>query len=206
MALLADCEVFDCEQNSPEWYAARCGVVTASTFKEVMAKGRNGGESEGRAKLIYSTAAEILTGIPTPSWGGNAHTERGHAMEQEVRDLYEATSPEPVKRIGFIRRGRIGCSPDSGVGENGGLEIKTKLPHLQLAALDKGVLPSEHVAQSQGILLVTGWQFIDFRSYWPGLPQLKVRVYRDTDYLSRLLHELSLFHTEVDRVVAKYRS
>ena len=206
MALLADCEVFDCEQNSPEWYQARCGIVTASTFATVMAKGRGGGESEGRAKLVYSTAAEILTGKPTPAWEGNGHTKRGHEMEQEVRDLYEATSQEPVTRIGFIRRGRNGCSPDAAVGYVGGFEAKTKLPHLQLAALDKGTLPSEHVAQVQGILFVTGWQRIDFRSYWPGLPQLKLRVFRDIDYLMKLSHELQQFHADVDRVVAKYRS
>lgn len=200
--LLDGCEVFNCEQGTPEWHQARCGIVTASTFSDVLA----GGKGITRTKLLYSVAAERITGQATPSWSGNAHSERGHALEPEIRALYEATSPEDVTQVGFIRRGRIGCSPDACVGEDGGLEIKTKLPHLQIEALEKGTLPSDHVAQVQGILLVTGWKFCDFRSYWPGLPQLKVRVYRDLDYLSRLSTELARFHNDVDAIVAKYGS
>lgn len=198
--LLEGCEVFNCAQGTPEWHAARCGIVTASTFSDVLA----GGKGITRTTLVHSVAAEIITGQPTPGWGSNAHTERGHALEPEIRSLYEATSPDDVEQVGFIRRGRIGCSPDACVGDVGGLEIKTKLPHLQIEALERGTLPPEHVAQVQGILLVTGWQWCDFRSYWPGLPQLKVRVYRDLDYLGRLSSELQRFHNDVDAIVEKY--
>ena len=79
-------QVFDCEQGTPEWLAARAGVVTASVFDVVQMKGRGGGVSETRRKLLYQLAAEIITGQPCPQWGGNAHTDleltRGRAFNE----------------------------------------------------------------------------------------------------------------------------
>lgn len=194
-------EVFDCEQGSPEWFSARCGIVTASTFADVLAKG----EGKTRRKLLYTLAAEILSSQPVTAWEGNRHTERGSQMEAEVRALYIAGCSEEVTQVGFIRSGRIGASPDSLVGEDGLLEIKTRLPHLQIEALERGTLPPENKAQVMGQLLVTGRQWCDYRSYWPGLPQLKLRVTRDDDYMSNLKLELSRFVDELDSVVNKYQ-
>jgi predicted phage-related endonuclease len=201
---MLDLEIFtdeECPQNSEAWYAIRRGIVTASTFSDVLA----GGKGITRNKLMRTIASDILGGAPAPAWEGNQHTKRGHEMEGQVRDLYEATSELPVTRVGFCRRGRIGASPDSLVGDEGLLEIKTAAPHIQLERLDAGVLPSEYAPQVQGQLLVTGRQWCDFRSYWPGLPQLKLRVYRDLEYLSRLNSALQQFVREVDAIVEKYR-
>lgn len=199
-------KIIDCEQNSPEWYAARAGVVTASEFSTVLMKGRGGAPSETRKKLMACKAAEILSGKPIQMWAGNAHTERGHEMEQEIRDLYEATSEHEVKQVGFMRRGRIGCSPDAAVGDDGLFEAKSCLPHIQIDRLLAGVLPSEHQAQVDGQLLVSGRQWVDYRSYSPGLPELRVRVYRDSERLSRLNHELQQFIRELDALVAQIKA
>lgn len=199
-------QIIDCEQNSDEWYAARSGIVTASEFSSVLAKGRNGAPSETRKKLLAVKAAEIITGGPVSTWQGNEHTERGHQMEQEIRDLYEATSEYPVTQIGFMRRGRMGCSPDAAVGELGLFEAKSCMAHIQIARLEAGTLPSEHVAQCQGQLLVSGRQWVDYRSYSPGLPQLKVRVYRDLEFMSTLNTAIRQFNAELDSLVAKIRA
>jgi hypothetical protein len=204
--LLEGCEVFNCEQGSEQWFAVRCGVVTASTFSDVMAKGRAGAPSETRRKLLYATAAEIVTGKPAESFQGNRYTDRGKEWESEVRSLYSASTDDDVTECGFIRRGRIGYSPDSCVGENGGLEIKTHAPHILIPMLERGVCPPEHRAQIQGGLLVTGWQWIDLRCYCRGLPQLEVRVHRDLEYLGELSSALNQFHHEVDAIVARLRS
>ncbi len=203
--MLDDLQIIECEQGSDEWFQARAGVVTASEFSTVLAKGRGGAPSETRKKLLATKAAEIITGQPVPGWKGNEHTERGKAMEGDVRNLYEATSDLPVTQVGFLRRGRIGASPDSLVGDDGLLEIKTALPHIQIERLEANRLPPEHVAQVQGQLLVSGRHWCDFRSYWPGLPELRVRVYRDLAYLSSLNTELQLFIHELDQLVAKIR-
>jgi len=202
-------EVFnseDCPQGSPEWFAARAGIVTASCFSDVLASGRGGGESKTRTKLLRTLATEVITGKPVPGWGGNEHTERGHALEDEARSLYASGCSEEVTQVGFVRRGRIGASPDSLIGEHGLLEIKTKLPHLQIELLEAGTLPSEHVAQVQGQMLVTGRLWCDFISYWPGLPLFEIRVQRDNAYLSSLNNSLTQFIREMDALIARYGS
>src|SRR3546814_3588382 len=94
--------------------------------------------------------AERLSGRVVQTGAGNAHTERGHEQEPEARELYAfLRDAEPVQ-VGFIRRGPVGCSPDSLVGDDGLLEIKTKLGHLQIEVLESGAMPSDHYAQVQG--------------------------------------------------------
>ena len=33
-------QIIDCEQGTPEWFAARLGIPTASRFSDVLAKGQ----------------------------------------------------------------------------------------------------------------------------------------------------------------------
>lgn len=197
--------IFDCDQNSDAWFAARMGIPTASEFATVLAKGRGGGESLTRRKYLFTLAAQVITGDYVPTWAGNEHTERGHAMEDEARQLYAFQSDADPARVGFMRRGRAGASPDSLVGESGLLEIKTKLPHLHLDVLDQDRLPPEHVAQVQGQLLVSGRDFCDFVSYWPKLPIFVKRVERDEEYIAKLTQALADFNGELDAIVSKYQ-
>lgn len=192
-------EIFDCEQNSPEWFEARRGIVTASRFSDVLAKG----QGITRRKYLLTLVGEAITGECAESFS-NAHTERGHAMEEEARDMYAFQNDvEPVK-VGFMRRGRAGASPDRLIGTDGLLEIKTKLPHLQLDVLDKGKLPSEHVAQVQGQLMVSGRDWCDFVSYWPRLPMFCIRVYRDDKYIAALNQAIADFVGELDDYINRY--
>lgn len=198
-------QVIECEQGTDEWFAARSGVVTASEFATVLAKGRGGGESVTRRKYMLTLAGEIITGQVADKWEGNRHTERGKAMEGEARDAYALIADVEPAQVGFLRRGRIGCSPDSLVGASGLLEIKTKLPHLQIEVLEYGEVPTEHMAQIQGQLWVSGRDWCDFVSYWPGLPIFIKRVWSDNDYIARLSVAVSEFVADVDSIVSKYK-
>lgn len=197
--------IFTCEQNSPEWFAARMGIPTASEFSTVMAKGKGGGDSVTRRKYMLTLAAQIITGEYVQTWAGNEHTERGHAMEDEARQFYAFQRDADPQRVGFMRNGRAGASPDSLVGESGLLEIKTKLPHLHLDVLEKDRLPPEHVAQVQGQLWISGRDFCDFVSYWPKLPLFVKRVERDEAYIATLAQAVSDFNGELDAIVSKYQ-
>jgi hypothetical protein len=61
-------QIIDCEQGSPEWFAARAGIPTASEFHTVMAVGKQGGKSVTRVAYLNKLAGEILTGEPMPSY------------------------------------------------------------------------------------------------------------------------------------------
>jgi hypothetical protein len=190
-------EYFNCEQNSPEWYELRRGLITASMFKTVMAQGKTKGtDSKSRREYMLKLMGERLTGDPMYMYQ-NDHMERGKEMEAEARDMYAFMTDLEPKPIGFIKNHGVGCSPDSMIGDDGMLEIKTKLAHLQLEVLLAGKLPTEHVAQVQGQLWVTCRRWCDFVSYCPRLPLFKIRVYRDETYIESIAKAVDLFEREM---------
>ncbi len=194
-------QVFNCEQGTPEWKAARLGIPTASEFHTVLAKGKG----ITRQTYMNKLAGEILTGEQMYSYS-NDHMERGKVMEDEARKLYVLVTDADVKQVGFLRRGDIGASPDSMIDEEGLLEIKTKLAHLQIECLKERQVPSEHMAQLQGQLFVSQRKWVDFVSYWPGLPIFIKRVPRDETYIARIKVEVEAFNKELATLVEQIRN
>lgn len=195
-------EVIDCEQGSDTWFTARLGIPTASRFADLMAKG----EGKMRGRYLHELAAETLRGSPEPDSYSNAHMERGKAQEDEARQLYAFMTDHEPHQVGFLRNGRAGASPDSLIGDAGGLEIKTALGHIQIERLKAGKLPPEHRAQVQGNLWISERQWWSFMSYSPGLPPLIVRVERDDAYIAELAKAVVAFNDELDMLVASLRS
>jgi hypothetical protein len=195
-------EVFDTiEQGTDAWLQKRLGIPTASKFATVMAKG----EGKIRSEYMRKLAGEILTGEPMDSYT-NAHMERGKAMEDEAREAYAFINEVEPIRVGFIRNGDRGASPDSLLGNDGGLEIKTALPHIQIDRLLAGKLPPEHRAQVQGNIWVAERDWWEFVSYWPRLPQLTVRVPRDDEYIRNMAGEVERFNDELASLVERIRN
>lgn len=193
-------EIFDCEQNSDVWLQARMGIPTASAFSHVLAKG----EGLTRATYLNKLAGEIITGKPMKGFS-NDDTERGHDLEPEARDLYCFQSGAELRRVGFIRNGRAGCSPDSLIGEDGGLEIKTTEPHLLIDLIRKDDFPPKHKAQVQGTLWLTGRAWWDIAIYWPGMPLFVKRATPDAAYIAKLAEAVAAFNIELDQVVKMVR-
>lgn len=194
-------EIISCEQGTPEWFAARAGIPTASMFATVMAKG----EGKTRTTYMHKLAGEIITGEPMESYS-NAHMERGKEMEAEARDTYAFVHSVKPEQVGFIRSGDKGCSPDSLIGDVGMCEVKTKLPHLQIEVLLRGGCPPEHKAQCQGNLWVAEREWIDFVSYWPKMPLHVARVTRDEEYITALSEAVSAFNAELADLVSRIRA
>lgn len=194
-------QIIKCEQGSPEWFQARLGIPTASEFATVMAKG----EGKTRRAYMLKLAGEILTGEPMENYT-NVHMERGKIMEDEARDAYCFLKNIEVNRVGFIRNGNAGCSPDSLIGQRGGLEIKTALPHIQIDRLMKNELPSEHRAQIQGSMWIAEREWWDFVSYGgPKLPPFIIQVFRDNGYIANLAGEVDRFNDELTALVDRIR-
>lgn len=197
-------EILDVEQGTPEWHAARCGVVTASEFRRAVAT-RLAREKSARQTYMRTLAGEILLGKPAES-PDIENFRRGHALEPEACELYRfATGYEPDV-VGFMRRGRIGASPDRLVGDDGGVEIKSALPHIQIGRLLDDVVPPEYEDQVRGCLLVSGRAWWDFMSYCPGLPPLIKRVDRNERAMAELRVDLDQFISELDDLVERLRS
>lgn len=197
-------QIVECDQGSEEWFRARMGIPTASEFHTVMAKGKGGEPSKTRRTYMLKLVGEILTGAPMDSFG-NVHTERGKDMEPDARNLYSFMRDVEPQLVGFIRNGQKGCSPDSLVGSDGMCEIKTKLPHLQVDCLLGDRIPPEHRAQCQGALWVAEREWIDFVSYWPGLPLFVTREHRDEEYIAKMSAAVDEFNDELAHMVERVR-
>lgn len=196
--------VIDCEQGSPEWFAARLGIPTASCFSDVLA----GGKGLTRRTYMLKLAGEIITGEQMASYS-SPHMERGKAMESEARAIYSFMSGLDTKQVGFVRNetGTVrGCSPDSLIGNDGMLEIKTALPHILGDIVLKGTFPSDHTAQCQGNLWTAEREWIDLFVYWPKMKPFKQRAYRDEPYIANLSNAVRLFNEELQETVDRLRS
>lgn len=197
-------EIVACEQGTPEWHQARVGIPTASEFQTLLMKGKKGGESLTRKTYMRKLAGEIITGEPMWSFN-NEHMERGKQWEAEARDLYAFLHDAEPQQVGFIRNGRKGASPDSLIGDRGGLEIKTRLAHLQIELLEDGEVPAEHIAQIQGCMWIADREWWDFVSFSPRLPLFVRRVERDDAFIGLLSQAVDQFNSELDELVERIR-
>lgn len=198
-------EVFTDEQGSEAWHRARLGLPTASEYHTLLAKGRDGGASKTRLKYLRRLAGEIITGELEETYR-NADMERGNAMEAEARAYYAFKTGAEIERVGFIKNGRTGCSPDALIGEDGLLEIKTCIPSVLIEHVCRGTYPPEHRPQGQGGLLVTGRKWVDICCYWPTMPKpFIVRETRDEEYIGEIVAAVDRFNEELDLLVAKVR-
>ena len=195
-------------QGSPEWLQERCGHATASEFSSVLAKG----QGKTRAAYLRRVVCERLTGKPmetyaTGSWAKNL--ERGKEQEPYARMAYESVTGSLVEEVGFLKHATImaGCSPDGLIGDDGGAEIKSVIPTVQLETIEAGGYPSEHKAQIQGSLWLTGRKWWDFCSYSHDMPEhLKAYIFRvtpDAAYIVALEAEVRVFLSEVDAMVKR---
>ncbi len=197
-------EIFDCPQNSPEWLEVRRGIPTASEFKTIIGVKKDAKDKATRAKYMRKLAGEIITKEPMSKYTNSA-MDRGHAMEAEARNFYAFLHDCDPQLVGFVRNGNTGSSPDSLINANGVLEIKTAEADILIDYLMADRFPPEHVAQCQGNLLVTEREWIDICIYWPKLPPLIKRAYRDKSYIAMLSDAIVEFNYELEMLVDRIK-
>lgn len=197
-------QIIECEQGTPEWYACRLGLVTSSMFKTVLASGKGGSESLTRATYMRKLAGEIITGEPMDNYV-SADMARGTIMEDEARSYYAFSTGAEMQRVGFIRNGSKGCSPDSLIDTQGMFETKSNAPHVLIELILKNDFPPAHKAQCQGGLWVAERDWIDICCYWPKMPALIKRAYRDESYIAELSREVDRFNEELAETVERVR-
>ena len=196
-------------QGSEAWLLARVGRCTASRFADVLAKIKTG-EASSRRNYRLQLVTERLTGRPVEGYK-NAAMEWGSEQEPNARDAYEARTGALVDVSEFIRHPEVewsGCSPDGLLGDDGVLEIKCPyVSTVHVETLLAGGYPSDHRAQIQGSLWVTGRRWCDFVSFDSRMPehlQLYVfRVERDEAYIAMLAEEVRRFLVEVESLTAQ---
>lgn len=203
--------VIECDQGSPEWHAARVGVITASEFitaRGIYKSGKEIGQPNAAAKAYaFKKAIERIGGKLLDDGFENWGMRRGHEMEPAARAEHEIQLGEVVHRCGFVKTdcGRFGGSLDGMIGTKGGSEYKAfASPEKLRGILIDGDL-SEVMDQIQGGMWVADLEWLDFCLYCPELASAgntlwHRRVARDDKYIGELVRDLHRF----DMLVCDY--
>ncbi len=193
------------QQRTPEWFAKRLGLVTASRIADVMAKVKTG-TAASRSGYMTQLVTERLTGAPTEGFQ-SAAMEWGIEQEPHARAAYEAREGVLVDEVDFVRHPILeaGASPDGLVGEDGLIEIKCPATSTMLEYIEDRSVPRKYILQIQWQLACTGRNWCDFVAYDPRLPEplrlLVIRVPRDEGVIAEIAGEVGRFLTELrDRV------
>jgi putative phage-type endonuclease len=196
------------EQRTEEWFAARCGKVTASRVADIIAKTKTG-YSASRENYLAQLVCERMTGKPAESYS-NAAMQWGTDQEPFARAAYEAAKDVLVEEVGFAIHPTIkdaGASPDGLVGEFGLVEIKCPNTATHIQTLLDQKVPEKYIVQMQWQMACTGRQWCDFASFDPrmeeGLQIFIKRVEYHPLYVAELEKEVINFLMDVEDKIRK---
>lgn len=183
------------EQQSPQWFTMKLGVISASKAKEILAKS----SSATKRTYICSLVAQVATGM-APEINARA-LDWGNQHEDAARAAYEFETGKEVVELPFIYGDasmRYGASPDGLVLRSDGNNIERgseiKCPYnsenfIKFACDD--TIKKEHEKQCQFSMFVTGAEFWDYGNYDPRMTtkQLHWYTYERDEKTMRLFEE-----------------
>lgn len=192
------------EQRSPEWFAARCGKVTASRLYDVMARTKSG-YAASRQNYMAELICQRLTGKPEEGFT-NAAMMRGTELEPVAREVYALNEFDAViSEVGLIDHPTIAgfaASPDGIVNDDGLIEIKCPNTWTHLQTLKTGVPKRQYLLQMHAQMMCTGRKWCDFVSFDDRLPPelayFKTRINFDEVLAEEIEQEVVKFLTELE--------
>lgn len=201
---------YDIIQGTDEWLRLKHGVLSASTFKNIITTKTLKLSAAAATKVFYD---DILSQRIDPTLQDNYMSYdmmRGHDDEPYAIQQYEKEYETQTKNCGFIINRSLGFdlgfSPDSLVGDDGFVEVKSKVPKLQIKTIldhicgrQKTLIPDEHMMQVQAGLFVTQRDWCDFISFCNGNQMMTVRV-EPIEEFQDAIHEAAI---EVERILAE---
>lgn len=203
--------VYNVDQRSDDWFAARAGKATASKIADIIAKTKSG-YSASRQNYLAQLVCERLTGTPSEGFT-NAAMQWGVDHEDEACSAYAFHYDAVLATVGFVDHPTIamsGASPDRLVGDRGLAEIKCPNSATHIDTLLTGKVPGKYLTQMMWQMACCDRDWCDFVSYDPRLPEemrlFVQRVERDAAHVAELEAEVSTFLTEVADTVESLRA
>lgn len=201
--------IVNCEQRSPEWYAARLGMPTASAMGKLITPAGKARKGATRDAYLLSLLAERLTRTPSHV-SESAAMARGRELEPFALRYYEEHTGRIVKPVGFATddTGRYGCSPDGVCFDDSiGIEIKCPMLPAFMAYAATGEIPDDYYVQMQASMMIFGFMAWDFVVYTDvrGLNPIIKRVEADIPFQAALMAVLEAACNEVDAMYMMMR-
>lgn len=197
----------DFEQGSEDWFAARCGLLTASEMKLIITPAKLQYASNDKERChLYELLAQRINKYVEPHYIGDEML-RGHADEVRAKIAY-SEKYEAVTECGFITNDfygfTLGYSPDALVGEYGLIECKSRRQKYQVETIIGNVVPVEHVIQVQTGLLVSERLWCDYISYCGGMPMFVLRVHPDDKVQEAIVNCAGEFEKRLEAKLKEY--
>lgn len=206
-------------QRSMAWRVLRLGDVTASRFKDIKkprsksdAYPLNNGDLIGETAFLYleELLAEIMFETPQDRLANVASIQHGNFWEDVHREHAQAELLQrfgkdlilPTGDLAYISHpteAHIGGSPDYGVGDDAGGEMKCPFdPKNHVGYLRRGVdwWLKKHVDQVQGLMWITGWKTYYVSSFYPSRKEYRLilwKIERDELHINRLASRVLAF-------------
>lgn len=202
-------KLIECVQGTPEWFAARAGVITASKFADAISTLKNGTATQASKDYAYKVAVERIYGETTDDTYQTFEMRRGSDLEPIARMAYERITGNLAEESGvaLTEDDRFGYSTDGLIGSDGLIEIKCPNSARKLVEMWETEDLSEYMHQIQGGMWITGHKWCDFVMYAPQLQKVDKqlfikRVLRDDDFIETMQISLMQFKAQVDHHVA----
>ena len=192
----------DLIQGTDEWLQARNGLLTASEMKLILTPTLKVANNEKTRAHVYEIAAQRISGFTEPGYT-SYDMERGIIDEVAARELYGQRFA-PVTECGFITGRGMGYSPDGLVGDDGLIEIKSRVQKYQIKTICENAIPDDYILQIQSGLLITGRKWLDFISYSAGLPMVVIRAYPDATIQAAIMEAAAQFEAQVQNIINTY--
>lgn len=200
--------IHNVEQGSQDWLDLRCGMLTASTIGRLLTPTGKIADNDTARGVMQTLIAERISGhveYVHPSFD----MQRGTMDEPYARELY-ADQYAPVEEVGFgtlnVDGYTFGASPDGLVGDNGGLEIKSRVPKVQLRTFLEDRVPPANLAQVHACMFVFDRDWWDYCSYAGGWPLFVKRVYREDKWDSAIAGALNAYELWAAETIAAYNA
>jgi hypothetical protein len=181
-------------------------TTAAANLPPVIRPARN--DYSNRLTLMLVT--ERITGQSDPRENFTSNDMLiGQLDEPLARDVYSGHFAEATE-VGFmVNDGHgfpIGYSPDGLVGDDGLIEIKSPRAKEHLRTILAGEVPDRYMAQLQCGLLVSGRKWIDYVSFFGGMPLYVTRVLPDPKWAEAIVDSVAAFEQRAVEMVANYET
>ena len=200
----------NCVQGTPDWFAARAGVITASMARVACETLKNGDPSQASKDYAYRVAVEQIYGETTEDVYQTWEMRRGTELEPVARICYEAKTGNLAQESGIVLTddGVFGYSTDGFVDDDGLIEIKCPNAARKIVEMWETSNLDEYMHQIQFGLWITSRKWCDFILYAPQLERVGKhlfvkRVERDEDFIERMEAQLVKFFWRVQGHVDK---
>jgi len=196
--------IHECEQGSDEWHALRAGMPTASEFSKLVTS--KGATSKSAAGYAITLAGEMFAGKPLDAWEGNQWSEHGKELEDQAMAYYEFQNDEDITTAGFVTDDaeKMGCSPDGLIGEKGGVEFKCLKAETHIKTIiyfqKNDRCPPDYIQQTQGQMMICGWEWCDLVFFHLELPCLVIRQLPDLNIQTALVAQIKKVCEERDEI------